>query len=280
MRFQVLTLLCATQLALVSASQHGKVLHRRQNPAPASSSSSSSSSSTSTSGSAGPAATTTGAPGVPGVTTVTSTSVTVVTPPLASGATATNAPPLASITMGMPTQATLAISSTYAKGATPPISGAPHLPTPFVFQMSDWPPQDHVPDTNSPEVQEWMKELDGFNIPDFSPTADGSCAGDPTAASQAQQRGWWTCGGWTRDTDITACPDKGTWGVSFDDGPGPYTQNVLDYLKGKNIHATFFVVGSRVIERPKVLVEEYMAGHEISVHTWSHRVCFSLVLLS
>ena len=37
--------------------------------------------------------------------------------------------------------------------------------------------------------------------------------------------------------------------------------------------ATFFVVGSRVIERPAVLIEEYMAGHEISVHTWSHRVC-------
>jgi peptidoglycan/xylan/chitin deacetylase (PgdA/CDA1 family) len=36
--------------------------------------------------------------------------------------------------------------------------------------------------------------------------------------------------------------------------------------------ATFFVVGSRVIERPDVLIEEYMAGHEISVHTWSHHV--------
>eukprot|EP00914_Ancora_sagittata_P000850 GHVO01002263.1.p1 GENE.GHVO01002263.1~~GHVO01002263.1.p1 ORF type:complete len:302 (-),score=18.02 GHVO01002263.1:227-1132(-) len=36
------------------------------------------------------------------------------------------------------------------------------------------------------------------------------------------------------------------------------------------ILATFFTVGSRVIERPDVLREEYMAGHEISVHTWSH----------
>ena len=41
--------------------------------------------------------------------------------------------------------------------------------------------------------------------------------------------------------------------------------------------ATFFVVGSRVIERPAVLIEEYMAGHEISVHTWSHRVCFDIL---
>ena len=36
------------------------------------------------------------------------------------------------------------------------------------------------------------------------------------------------------------------------------------------------MVGSRVIERPQVLIEEYMAGHDISVHTWSHHV--SLVL--
>lgn len=52
-------------------------------------------------------------------------------------------------------------------------------------------------------------------------------------------------------------------------------QNLLDYLKTKDISATFFVVGSRVIERPNVLVEEYMSGHEISVHTWSHRVGIS-----
>jgi hypothetical protein len=42
--------------------------------------------------------------------------------------------------------------------------------------------------------------------------------------------------------------------------------------------ATFFVVGSRVIERPAVLVEEYMGGHEISVHTWSHQVSITAVL--
>lgn len=47
-------------------------------------------------------------------------------PPLDTG---TSIPPLANITLGMPTQAPLAISSTYAPGATPPISGAPVLPT-------------------------------------------------------------------------------------------------------------------------------------------------------
>lgn len=69
-----------------------------------------------------------------------------------------------------------------------------------------------------------MTELDGFYIPDIPPTKDGSCADDPTAAAEAASRGWWTCGGHTRATDIVACPTKLTWGVSFDDGPGFYSQ--------------------------------------------------------
>ncbi len=95
-----------------------------------------------------------------------------------------------------------------------------------VFQMSEWPPQDHIPDTSkplniffetnkvpnagylsgSPEVREWLKELDGFTIPNITPTADGSCAGDLTAAGQAAQRGWWTCGGYTRSTGTLLFP--------------------------------------------------------------------------
>jgi len=125
-------------------------------------------------------------------------------------------------------------------------------------------------------VQAWLKELDGYNIPNLSTTVDGSCASDPAAAADAADRGWWTCGGHTRDTDIVACPDKLTWGVSFDDGPAPYTQYLLDYLTEKDLTATFFVVGSRVVERPDLLIEEYMNGHEISVHTWSHRALTTL----
>lgn len=53
---------------------------------------------------------------------------------------------------------------------------------------------------DSPEVQAWLKELDGFNIPDLEPTTDGTCGSDPALAADAANRGWWTCGGWTRDT--------------------------------------------------------------------------------
>jgi peptidoglycan/xylan/chitin deacetylase (PgdA/CDA1 family) len=73
-----------------------------------------------------------------------------------------------------------------------------------------------------------------------------------------------------RETDITECPDKMTWGLSYDDGPSPYTPLLLDYLDEKNITSTFFLVGSRVISRPQMVQSEYMAGHQLSVHTWSH----------
>lgn len=53
-------------------------------------------------------------------------------------------------------------------------------------------------------------------------------------------------------------------------------RELLKYLNNKDIKATFFVVGSRVIEKPDILIEEYMSGHEISVHTWSHRLLTNL----
>ena len=49
-------------------------------------------------------------------------------------------------------------------------------------------------------MQAWMKELEGFNIPNLAPTTDGTCASDPSFAADAAKRGWWSCGGWTRNT--------------------------------------------------------------------------------
>ncbi|KAJ8456752.1 hypothetical protein ONZ51_g11941 [Trametes cubensis] len=210
-------------------------------------------------------------PGATGVTTATS----VATAPVSSADIGTGVydiPPLASISSGMPSGPLPSLTATYTPGATPSyISGAPPLPTKFMFNAADWPELDKVPPTdNDPLIQEWMKELDGHDIPDITPTQDGSCAGDPAAAAQAEERGWWTCGGWTSGNDIVACPDKMTWGVSFDDGPAPYTPKLLKYLEDKDLNATFFVVGSRVVSYPDILIAEYMAGHEIAVHTWSH----------
>ncbi|KAA1469047.1 glycoside hydrolase/deacetylase [Dentipellis sp. KUC8613] len=298
MKLHAVTALLTLAGAHVAHARHGHA--RRQAPPPVSSPSAASSSSlpvssatTHSASGAPPASTTAGVPpttsGPAGPVSASASSATasvsvVALPPgVTLPAPQNGVPALQSINSGMPPMPTLPVKTTYKPGTAAPIPGAPPLPKQFVFKQGDWPAQDKVPETNTPQVQEWMKELQGFNIPNYTPTKDGSCAGDPAAAAEAAQRGWWTCGGFTRDTDITACPDKYTWGVSFDDGPGLYTQLVLvfswtllNYLDEKNIHATFFVVGSRVIERPDVLIEEYMKGHELSVHTWSHRPLTSL----
>jgi len=63
-----------------------------------------------------------------------------------------------------------------------------------------------------------------------------------------------------------------TWGLSFDDGPSPYSSDLVNYLGAQNppLKSTFFIVGSRAISRPDILQDEYMASHQLSVHTWSH----------
>ncbi len=47
-----------------------------------------------------------------------------------------------------------------------------------------------------------MKELDGYSIPDLSLTVNGSCSASPVQAADAANRGWWTCGGYTRLTGM------------------------------------------------------------------------------
>jgi peptidoglycan/xylan/chitin deacetylase (PgdA/CDA1 family) len=50
----------------------------------------------------------------------------------------------------------------------------------------------------------------------------------------------------------------------------------MEYLAQQKLQATLFVVGSRILEHPKLLQEQYMAGHQIAVHTWSHHYLTSM----
>lgn len=136
---------------------------------------------------------------------------------------------------------------------------------------ANYPALDKPPPTDSPEVLQWIAEVNasGVAIPNIPPTVAGGCPTNPQAASD-QSRCWWTCGGCVRDTDITTCPDKLTWGLTYDDGPAPYTPDLLQFLDANDLKTTFFVVGSRAISYPALLQEEYMDQHQIAVHTWSH----------
>jgi peptidoglycan/xylan/chitin deacetylase (PgdA/CDA1 family) len=90
---------------------------------------------------------------------------------------------------------------------------------------------------------------------------------------------WWPCGGCTTAVDIVECPVRNQWGVTYDDGPAYYTPNLTNYLSQVDVKATFFVIGSRVVQFPKTLQLQYMNGHQIAVHTWSHHYMTTLTNL-
>ncbi len=60
--------------------------------------------------------------------------------------------------------------------------------------------------------------------------------------------------------------------LTFDDGPTPeVTPWVLDFLRSKNIKATFFCVGANVEKYPKLYNRLIDEGHSIGNHTYSHK---------
>jgi len=58
--------------------------------------------------------------------------------------------------------------------------------------------------------------------------------------------------------------------LTFDDGPGPYTGQILDTLKKKNAKATFFVLGTRAEKYPNLIKRMYDEGHQIGLHSYNH----------
>jgi peptidoglycan-N-acetylglucosamine deacetylase len=60
--------------------------------------------------------------------------------------------------------------------------------------------------------------------------------------------------------------------MTFDDGPdAKLTPRLLDILKERHIHATFFVLGERVKDHPEILEREIAEGHEVGNHSWDHK---------
>jgi len=59
--------------------------------------------------------------------------------------------------------------------------------------------------------------------------------------------------------------------LTFDDGPNPgFTDRLLDVLKAKHVHATFFDVGRMAAAYPDLVRRELKEGHNVEDHSWSH----------
>ena len=58
--------------------------------------------------------------------------------------------------------------------------------------------------------------------------------------------------------------------LTFDDGPGKYTQDILDLLEKHGGKATFFVVGTYVWKYRDVVRNIFAQGSEAAGHSWHH----------
>ena len=61
-----------------------------------------------------------------------------------------------------------------------------------------------------------------------------------------------------------------TIALTFDDGPGPYTEKLLDILDKYDAKATFFLIGSKVSGQASVVRSIQAHGHQLGNHSWSH----------
>ncbi|KAG0019010.1 chitin deacetylase [Podila clonocystis] len=137
---------------------------------------------------------------------------------------------------------------------------------------SNYPPPGQTPPVDSPEVRQWLSELDLSNAPSINTNS-----GDPPECPAAIPEGvcYWTCEDCSAD-DVVECPDRNVWGITFDDGPTPATPELLRFLDEKRVKATFFLVGGNVVQYPDLVVQESVAGHHLASHTWSHHALTTL----
>ncbi|WP_395729063.1 polysaccharide deacetylase family protein [Nakamurella sp.] len=73
--------------------------------------------------------------------------------------------------------------------------------------------------------------------------------------------------GWTGDGLVAY--------LTFDDGPGPATGQILDILAAKGVAATFCVVGQKVAENPEMTRRIADGGHTLCNHSWDHPTGFN-----
>ncbi|MFY9561635.1 MAG: polysaccharide deacetylase family protein [Terriglobales bacterium] len=78
-------------------------------------------------------------------------------------------------------------------------------------------------------------------------------------------------GQWYGRTFIGLPPGSKQMALTYDDGPNdPHTLELLEVLARHDVHATFFMIGRYVRQRPDIAREVARAGHVIGNHTLTH----------
>jgi len=63
---------------------------------------------------------------------------------------------------------------------------------------------------------------------------------------------------------------KNAIALTFDDGPHPNTNQILDLLQKHQMKATFFCIGTQVEKHPEIVQRMVNEGHIIANHTYTH----------
>lgn len=129
-----------------------------------------------------------------------------------------------------------------------------------------------TPGWHEDETGKWYRNVDGtFYISGFK-KIDGItyCFDDDGYV----QTGWITRGAneYYFNSDGSYNPNKRRpmLALTFDDGPGKYTDTLLQCLEENNAHATFFMLGSCVELYPDSVKKMVEIGCEIGSHSWDH----------
>lgn len=96
------------------------------------------------------------------------------------------------------------------------------------------------------------------------------------------QTGWVTKGSqdyyFNDDGSYNASEKRPMIALTFDDGPGEYTSELLDCLEENNAHATFFMLGQNVQNYQDDVKRMLELGCEIGNHSWDHANMYELSL--
>ncbi|KAI8076708.1 uncharacterized protein B0P05DRAFT_545554 [Gilbertella persicaria] len=160
----------------------------------------------------------------------------------------------------------------------------------FNIDLSSYPDLLKQPPVDHPEVQAVINQLDFTKIPASEPRKIKEWAVDiSTYDAKKDPDCWWSASNCKKPKvsyipeDIYMCPQKGHWGLNYDDGPYTYWWPVnekdkeydqprfYNYLiEHKRQKATLFFVGSNVVKFPDAAQRALNDGHTICLHTWSH----------
>jgi peptidoglycan/xylan/chitin deacetylase (PgdA/CDA1 family) len=98
-----------------------------------------------------------------------------------------------------------------------------------------------------------------------------STAAGITAAVSLGFQSMWPKGQWYGRTFCGLPKDSRMLALTYDDGPNdPHTLHLLQILAKHDVHATFFMIGRYVKQRPDIAREVARAGHVIGNHTFNH----------